>query len=267
MSTIRILNLSMFLLLGLLLSACSPAEQTTTEPVVTEADATDAVPIEQYSAETFFATTTLFGSSVSHDNSAVLVTSDADGIFNVYSYPLNGSAPTQLTTSESDANRAVSWFPNDKRFLFTADQGGNELNHLFVQDTDRTIFDLTPGEKLKAEFLGWREDDQAFYVMTNERDPANFDIYRYQIEDYSRELVFENTAGWAGMVLSPSGQWLALARVNSNTDTDLFLLDLSTDATEPQLITDVDGDVSHSLFGFTPDNQALIYGTDGQGSL
>ncbi|RUO62946.1 alpha/beta hydrolase family protein [Pseudidiomarina insulisalsae] len=254
------------LLLSSLVLACSPAQ----ENAPADAGTTRSEPtrqVTQYDAETFFATTTLFGSSVSHDNKEVLVTSDADGIFNVYSYAVNDGSKTQLTQSTADAYAGISWFPDDKRFLYTADQGGNELNHLYVRELDGSVQDLTPGENLKASFLGWRADDQAFFVMTNERDPASFDIYRYQVSDYSREMVFKNEGGWAGMELSPNGEWLALAKVNSNKDTDIYLLNMTSEAAQPQLITDSDKEVAHTIFSFTPNSQQLIYGTNAYGEF
>ena len=38
--------------------------------------------------------------------------------------------------------------------LYTSDQGGNELNHVYVQDADSNVTDLTPGEGLKASTAG-----------------------------------------------------------------------------------------------------------------
>ena len=91
--------------------------------------------------------------------------------------------------------------------LYTADQGGNELNHIYVRETDGTIHDLTPGGKLKANFLGWAHDQQSFYVATNERDPRYFDLYEYSVTDdaskYPRELVFENNEGFSIGDISP----------------------------------------------------------------
>lgn len=258
---------SLTFVLCIVLAACSPAQESSTASEQQTTTADSQATVEQYAAETFFATTTLFGSSISHDNSEVLVTSDADGIFNVYSYPVDGSEPAQLTRSEADAYGAISWFPNDKRFLYTADQGGNELDHLYVRELDGSVQDLTPGEELKAMFLGWHESGDAFYVMTNERNPANFDIYRYQVDDYSRTMLFQNDAGWADMRVAPNGQWLALAKVNSNKDTDLFLLDLNAADAEPLLITDDTAAVSNSIFSFTPDSQHLIYGTNAHGEF
>ena len=47
--------------------------------------------------------------------------------------PVAGGAWTQITSSTTDSTYAVSFFPQDDRILFTHDQGGNELNHLYVR--------------------------------------------------------------------------------------------------------------------------------------
>ena len=80
-----------------------------------------------------------------------------------------------LATSTTDTVLAISYFPKDDRILFTRDQGGNELNHLFVRTADGQEKDLTPGEKLKASFVDFTHDDTGFYVTTNERDPRYFE--------------------------------------------------------------------------------------------
>ena len=67
---------------------------------------------KQYSAEDFYKTTAVFGSSINHDASAVLISSDESGIFNVYKMPLDGSPAQALTNSTQDSVFAESWFPN-----------------------------------------------------------------------------------------------------------------------------------------------------------
>ena len=52
---------------------------------------------KQFTASDFYQTTSIFGSSLNHDGSAVLVSSDQSGVFNLYKYPVDGSASTQLS--------------------------------------------------------------------------------------------------------------------------------------------------------------------------
>ena len=163
----------------------------------------------RYSAEEFYKTTSMRGSSINHTGDAILATNDQTGVFNVYRYPFAGGKPKQLTFSKDNAIYGVSWFPKDDRFLFTSDQGGNELNHLYVQNSDGSQRDLTPGENVKARFAGWKKDNKAFFVMTNERDAKYFDLYEYQIADFSRKLAFKNEiANHSIQMVSANGRWL-----------------------------------------------------------
>jgi Tol biopolymer transport system component len=132
--------------------------------------------VPRYTPAEFYATTTFAGASFSADETRVLLSSDASGVFNVYAQPVAGGAAEALTRSTGDSTFAVAYFPDDDRFLFTADQGGNELNHLFVQDPAGSVVDLTPGTALKASFLGLSGDRRSFYVVSNERDARVFDV-------------------------------------------------------------------------------------------
>ena len=58
-------------------------------------------------------TTRLGGSSFSADEKSILFHSNKSGIFNVYSMPVGGGAPKQLTNSTRESTYSVSYFPND----------------------------------------------------------------------------------------------------------------------------------------------------------
>ncbi|WP_418887394.1 DPP IV N-terminal domain-containing protein, partial [Klebsiella pneumoniae] len=81
-----------------------------------------------------------------------------------------------------ESTYAVSYFSNDARFIYTYDRGGNENNHLYLRELDGTERDLTPGEKVKANFLGWSHDRKSFFFSTNERDQRFFDIFEMPID-------------------------------------------------------------------------------------
>jgi dipeptidyl aminopeptidase/acylaminoacyl peptidase len=220
---------------------------------------------KQYDAEAFFATTSYImpaGYAWSADDKQLLVTSDETGIYNVYGLQAAGEGKQPLTSSTTDSTFAVSWFPADTRVLFTADSGGNEINHLYVREADGKTRDLTPGAKVKAEFVGWSKDKQHFFVSTNERNEQAFDLYRYAIKDYQRTLVFKNDAAWQLSVLSPDDRYLALVKPRTSADSDAYLVDLSVKKHAPQLITKHEGNVQHDVYAFTRDSKQLVYATD-----
>jgi dipeptidyl aminopeptidase/acylaminoacyl peptidase len=233
------------------------------------AQATSAAP-QKYDAEAFFTTTSYSlapGYAWSPDDRRLLINSDETGIFNVYALEAGGASKEPLTTSTTDSTFAVSWFPHDGRILYTADKGGNEINHVYVRETSGATRDLTPGEKTKASFIGWSLDGEHFYLMTNERDPKVFDVYRYAIRDYERTRVFTNDATWLPSAVSPDGRYLALIKSRTSADQDVYLYDLRTKGARPKLITAHQGNVLHDVYAFTRDSKQLVYSTDEHGEF
>jgi len=250
---------------SLLLAGCGQGSKPAA-PVAAATDPPPALPAPtQYDAEAFFATTSYImpaGYAWSADDKQLLVTSDETGIYNVHGLPAVGDGKQALTSSTTDSTFAVSWFPADQRVLFTADSGGNEINHLYVREADGKTRDLTPGEKVKADFVGWSADKQHFYVRTNERNAQAFDLYRYAIKDYQRTLVFKNDAAWQLSAVSPDDRYLALVKPRTSADSDVYLVDLSVKKHAPQLITKHEGNVSHDVYAFTRDSKQLVYATN-----
>ncbi|MGI9260832.1 MAG: S9 family peptidase, partial [Woeseiaceae bacterium] len=256
---------------AVLLSACS--DGTTPTPVAADEPEVQAnnIAVPKYSAEAFFETISygLVGASAhafSADGNALLMSSDDTGVFNAYSLPVDGGAPIQLTNSEDNAVFAISWFPEDDRILYTYDGGGNELNHVVVREVDGTNQDLTPGDALKAAFIGWNVDGNSFYLTTTERNERSFDVYQYSVDDYSRELIYENP-GFEISAISGDGRWLALDKPRTSADADVYVVDLASAEKEAVLITQHDGNITHSAYDFTPDNVSLIYATDEHGEF
>ncbi len=220
---------------------------------------------ETYSAEAFFQTTSFglasgAGYAWSADSSKILAHSDESGVFNAISMGTDGTrAP--LTTSETDAHFAQSFFPSDDRIIVSADQGGNELTHIYVRELDGTMVDVTPGEEVKASFGGWRADNEVFWVWHNGRDSANFDLYEVNPEDYTTTMVFENP-GFQPGALSDTGRWLALDKPRTSADSDIYVVDLFADDAEPVLVTAHEGNIAYATYAFTPDETKLVYSTN-----
>jgi len=241
------------------------------EPAARDAGAGDGAP--QYSVADFMATTSLEGASFSPDGSRILVSSDASGVYNATAIPVDGSPATQLTRSTTDAVMVHGYFPADDRFLYTSDRGGNELTHLYVQSPGGTAIDLTPGEKLKATFLGWATDDRSFFLSTNERDARFFDVYEIAIPpmavgggaapaatEYRRTLLYRDEAGYQFAAVSPDRRFLAFNRTRTTFDSDVYLYDRTNRSLRH--LTPHQGEVVHAAQAFTPDGSALYLTTD-----
>ncbi len=225
-----------------------------------------------YTAQQFFESTSYnvgspAGYNFAPDGTRMLVNSDATGVFNAYLMPVAGGDPVALTTSADNAMFGESLFPRDGRLLFSGDAGGNELDHIYVREEDGTVRDLTPGDKLKAQFGGWNAAGDTFYIATNERDEKAFDLYAYSASDYSRRMVFENTQAFSPGPVSPDGRWMALNKSKTSADSDVYLVDLAATDPAPRLITAHEGNIAHGTEGFTRDSSKLVYATDEHGEF
>lgn len=253
-------------MLVLIAGGCSSGDPTPAAAGKTEAPRD----VPRYDARAFYATTSYGlspGYAWSSDDTALLTHADSTGIFNAYAVGVDGGAPRPLTSSTTDSTFAVSWFPEDDRALVTADRGGNELNHLYVREASGELKDLTPGDKAKAQFVGWSADRQFMYVLTNERDARTFDLYRYAVKDYARTLVFRNDDALSVDAVSPDGRYAALTKPRTSADSDVYVLDLQARGAKPTLVTAHEGNVEHGVYDFTSDSRQLVYSTNEHGEF
>jgi len=219
--------------------------------------------IPRYTIQQFLATTLYSGGSFSPDGSKILVGSDQTGTFNAFALPVDGGKPVQLTRSKVSAIKVHGYFPRDERFLYSSDQGGNENNHIYVQSPDGSVRDLTPGDKLKADFQDWSDDDRSFFFVTNERDPAAFDLYEMTLDGFERTLLFKNEGGFFPGPISPDRRWVTLTKTAGFNDVDMYLHDRTTGKTTLLNPGDIpDTEISYKPQAFSRDGKSLFYITD-----
>ncbi|GAW39663.1 Prolyl tripeptidyl peptidase precursor [Brevundimonas sp. SH203] len=201
----------------------------------------------------------------SPDGRSILISSDATGVFNAYALPASGGAPVPLSNSTGVATLGASYFPNDTRVLLTADSGGggSELTHIYVRELDGAMRDLTPGDAVKADLLGWSSDRSTFWITSNARDASVFDVYAVNPTTYETTLLFENP-NMNVSAISPDGRWVALNKSISSANSDVYLVDLQDDK-KPVLVTEHTGNVAYSAYGFTADSRSLILATNEHG--
>ena len=205
----------------ILIYACSSTEQKAEEKPAL------------YTIEQFMNVESVFGSSFSPDESKILVSSKLSGIYNAYEIDIATGTKTQLTSSSTNAIYGRSYFPEDERIIYTSDQEGNEISHIYLREENGITTDLTPDSLAKSNFGGWNHSKTKFYVVSNKRDPKYFDLYKTTIGDkntseadvFHSEMVYQNDEGFNISSISTNERYFALSKSITTNRTEMYLLD------------------------------------------
>lgn len=213
---------------------------------------------KQYSIEQFYKNTRIGGGAFSNDETKLLVSSDESGIFNVYEITIADGSKQQITHSEEESFFASDYVPTTGEIIYSADKGGNEIDHLYLLKSDGSTVDLTPGENEKAQFAGWSDDDQHLYYVSNKRDPKFFDFYKMDTENWEAEMIYQNDEGLNISGISHNERLFGLSQTITTSESKLFLYDRDTEKTIE--ISDEPGQYSSS--GFSKDDNFFYYITN-----
>ncbi|MGD9929950.1 MAG: alpha/beta fold hydrolase [Mangrovibacterium sp.] len=227
----------------ILLWACSQVEQKAPQ---------------QYSIEQFYQNTRYSGGAFSPDESRLLVSSDETGIFNLYEIGIADGSKKQITFSDKETFFAIDYVPGTDQMLYSADKGGNEINHIYLLHPDGTTLDLTPDENEKAGFGGWTVEKTAMFYISNKRDPKFFDLYKMPVADWKAEMIYQNDEGLDVSGLSHDEKTLALTKTETTSENHLYLYDLVS----KQMTEITDGPGNYQSSGFSKDDTYFYYITD-----
>jgi dipeptidyl aminopeptidase/acylaminoacyl peptidase len=217
--------------------------------------------VKRYTIEQFMDTVRVGGAAFSNNEKTILFHSNKTGIFNVYSLPITGGSPRQLTSSTRESTYLVSAFPADSRFLYSYDKGGNENSHIYVKELDGKERDLTPGDKVKANFLGWRPDRRSFLFSTNARNDKFFDIFQASLPDLTPKLIFQDNVGLNFADMSRNGRFVAFTKPGKSTsDSDVYIY--NTENKEVKNVTPHQGNEQNSAQVFDYSSRYLLFLSD-----
>ncbi|MBT3607883.1 MAG: prolyl oligopeptidase family serine peptidase [Candidatus Marinimicrobia bacterium] len=212
----------------------------------------------KYSIEQFYQNNRIGGGSFSDDETKLLVRSDESGIFNVYEIDIVSGVKTQKTFSEKESYFAIDYLPGTNHILFSADKGGDELNHIYLMNEDGATTDLTPGENEKARFAGWSKDKKSMYFISNKRNPKFFDFYKMNIETWESEMLYQNDNGINISNMSEDETWFAFSQTITTSENKLFL----TNRIDNSTIELSEESGSYNASGFSKDNKYFFFITD-----
>lgn len=217
--------------------------------------------VKQYSIEQFYKTEGVSGGVFNKDESKILINSNRTKIYNVYELNLADTSTKPLTSSVQESFYVTDYIPGTDHFIYNADKGGNENDHLYLQRTDGTVTDLTPGEQEKANFYGWAKDKVSFYYGSNKRNPKFFDVYKIDTTAWEAKMLYKNDSGLDVGGISFNERFLVLTKSITTDKNEMYLFDVQTKTTK-KLSTDSLGDATYSSSGFEPNDSYLYYTTN-----
>jgi dipeptidyl aminopeptidase/acylaminoacyl peptidase len=220
--------------------------------------------VKQYTIEQFYKNLNILGGNFSPDEKGLLVTSNETGIYNVFNLAVDGSKPQQLTHSENESFFADSYLPNGDGFLYYADKGGDENDHIYWVNSDNKTTDLTPFEGSKSQSFSWSRDEKSLFFLSNKRNPRYFDLYEKDIEKFEDsnaiKLVFLNEDGLDVGALSKNKKFLALIKTITTNNSEMYLYDV--DKEEKIHISAHSGDARYNPQFFDLATENLYYLTN-----
>jgi dipeptidyl aminopeptidase/acylaminoacyl peptidase len=214
--------------------------------------------VNKYDINDFFNNISVYGGSFSSDEERLIYSSNESGIYNVYEVGISSGTITKLSSSELESFFVQSYVPASNDFIYTADKGGNEINHLYLQKRGGQTIDLTPEENEKSIFYKWSQDNTFLYYLSNKRDSKYFDLYKMDIGRQESRMVYENKDNLSLSSISNNEQYLLLSERLTTSENKFYLFDIIKG--EKKEISTAPG--SYSAAGFSNDNKGFYYITD-----
>ncbi len=184
--------------------------------------------------------------------------SQMSGAYQVYRLTSEGW-PYQLSTFEDGIDFFTLSYGGEAAIV-GASVGGSEQSQLYLMDT-RTgrVKQLTDFEQVQIRTVSWARDDRSIYYRSNQENGRDFFIYRMDMTTGETEKVFGDVDGVRGYNipadLSQDGRHMIVANLTSNSNDDLYLLDLETG--EYQKLTEDDDEIFYGSPTLMPDGETI----------
>ena len=217
-------------------------------------------PAESYPIERYLNIRSAGSPSLSPDGRHLVFTTAITGVAQVWKVPATSGWPEQLTFY-SDRVMGATYSPAGDWIAFSKDRGGDERAQIFLISPDGAeIRQVTDDPKAIFQFGGWSRDGKMLAYSSNQRDQRFFDVYIYDVATGKAKRVYERDESNAARGFSPDGRYLLIERSNTNLDSDLFLLDLTTG--QAKHLTPHKGEAGWSSMSWLPDSSGFYVLTD-----
>ena len=182
--------------------------------------------IKHYTAEQLYNNENINGIAFNKDETKLLINSDQTGIQNLYLLNISDTAMQPLTHSVKESFYGIDYLPGTNSYLYSSDKGGNENNHIFLQQAgDTAVRDLTPWPGTKNSAQDWSTDKKAMFIQSNRRNPKYFDVWKADTTNWDFKLFYQNDSGYDVGAISRGERYIALAKSITSDKNELYLFD------------------------------------------
>lgn len=192
---------------------------------------------------------------ISPDGKTVAFTSTITGVVELWTVPVSGGWPTQLTNLHEHVTD-VGWSPDGKWLVFASDYGGDERRDLYrVPAAGGRVEQLTR-TKLSESEPRFSPDGKRLAFTADPQQPFQFQLH---VMDPQTRKVVQLTRGKVQVlrpVWSRDGKTIAVTRSGDEQKGELLLVDAGTGATTVVKPESKDGILWPERF--SPDGKSLL---------
>ena len=165
-----------------------------------------------------------------------------------------------LTQSAKESFFVDDYVPGSDKFIYNADKGGNENDHLYLRKTDGSVKDLTPSEKEKASFIGWNQPKTAFYYTSNKRNPQFFDFYVMDTSNWAGKMIYKNDNGMDFSGISHNERYMLFTKAVTTDKNEMYFFDGKTKKMTKLSVDSLEA--TYNPMGFDLNDSSFYYTTN-----
>lgn len=211
---------------------------------------------EQYALEDLYNTKDVSASGFNVDETKILITNNATGIYNAYELNISDTTAIALTKSTNESIFTIDYLPGSSKFIYSADEGGNENSHLFLMDRNNaTPKDITPWKNSANSFFGWSQDKKNMYISSNKRDVKYFDLLKLDTISWRPTVLYQTNSDLSPSLISKSERYIALNKSITTDKNEMYLYDRKNKTTK-RISTDKEANWNPMAF---EKNDSIMY--------
>ncbi len=204
--------------------------------------------------------------SFSPDGTRLSFLTDVTGVPQVWTLPVEGGWPDQLTFYPERISEA-RFSPATDEILFAMDAGGNERHALFLLNQGgAAISPIADAPDVIHQFGGWSRDGAYVAYAANSRDARFFDVYVDSPSSPHARSVLQHDGtnyalGWTAQGALIVGRYYGTMH-NVLYLVDAHVHDLASSSDEPRLLTPDPAEAQYNGPVATPDGAGLYLISD-----